>query len=86
MKVGLGLWILHLAYGISLPGEARNTCIDVNIVVRIINITERHVFIVFCYTLYLTLYALMDSSFWFDTINLGWSIVYIEGTQVITSK
>ena len=20
----------------------------------------------------------MDSSFWFDTINLGWSIVYIE--------
>ena len=28
----------------------------------------------------LTLYVLMDSSFWFDTINLGWSIVYtIQG-------
>ena len=24
----------------------------------------------------------MDSSFWFDTINLGWSIVYVEGQQV----
>ena len=33
----------------------------------------------------LTLYALMDSSFWFDAINLGWSIVYIEGSQVITT-
>ena len=27
----------------------------------------------------------MDSSFWFDTINLGWSIVYIEGPNVIIS-
>ena len=26
----------------------------------------------------ITLYALMDSSFWFVTINLGWSIVYIS--------
>ena len=34
----------------------------------------------------LTLYALMDSSFWFDTINLGWSIVYIKGSQVKISK
>ena len=25
----------------------------------------------------------MDSSFWFDTVNLGWSIVNIEGSQVI---
>ena len=29
------------------------------------------------YMLCLTLSILMDSSFWFDTINLGWSIVYI---------
>ena len=28
----------------------------------------------------------MDSSFWFDTINLGWSIVYIEWSHVIISK
>ena len=28
----------------------------------------------------------MDSSFWFDAINLGWSIVYIEGAQVIIKK
>ena len=34
----------------------------------------------------LTLYALMDSSFWFDTINLGWPIVYNEGSYVIISK
>ena len=27
----------------------------------------------------LTLYALMDSSFWLKTINLGRSIVYIKG-------
>ena len=33
----------------------------------------------------LTLSALMDSSFWFDTINLGWSIVYIKGLHVIIS-
>ena len=26
----------------------------------------------------LTLYALLESSFWFDTINLEWSIVYAE--------
>ena len=29
---------------------------------------------------YLTLYALMDSSFWFDTIILGQAIVYMDGT------
>ena len=34
----------------------------------------------------LTLHALMDSSLWFDTINYGWSIVYIEGSQVILSN
>ena len=26
----------------------------------------------------LTLYAQMDSSFWFDAINMGWFIVYNE--------
>ena len=26
-----------------------------------------------------SLYALMDSSFWYDTINLGGSIVYVQG-------
>ena len=25
----------------------------------------------------------MEASFWFDTVNMGWSIVYIEGSQVI---
>ena len=25
-------------------------------------------------------------SFWFETINLGWSIVYIEGSRVIISE
>ena len=34
---------------------------------------------------FLTLYALMDSSFWFDATNLGWSIVYTERSQVIIS-
>ena len=24
----------------------------------------------------------MDSTFWFDAINLGWFIVYTEGSQV----
>ena len=33
-----------------------------------------------------TLYALMNSSFWIETINLGRSIVYINGSQVIISK
>ena len=28
----------------------------------------------------------MDSSFWLDTINLVWSIVYIKEPQVIISK
>ena len=37
------------------------------------------------YCEFLTLYALMDSSFWFDAINLGWSIVYTERSQVIIS-
>ena len=35
---------------------------------------------------FLTLYVLIHSSFWFDTINLGWSIVYIVGSQVINRK
>ena len=34
----------------------------------------------------LAVYSLMDSSFWFNTINLGWSIVYIEGAQVVFFK
>ena len=34
----------------------------------------------------LTLYALIDSSFWFEIISLGESIVYIKGLQVIISK
>ena len=29
----------------------------------------------------LTICARMESSFWFDTINLGWSIVFIEGSE-----
>ena len=36
-------------------------------------------------SLELTLYQQMDSSFWFNTINLEWSTVYIEGTQVMIS-
>ena len=32
----------------------------------------------------LTLYVPIDSIFWFDTHALGWSIVYLEGSQVIT--
>ena len=28
----------------------------------------------------------MDSSFWFDMINLGWSRVYIKRSRVIISK
>ena len=38
------------------------------------------------YAVYLNLYALMNSSILVDTINLGWSIVYIEGLQFIISK
>ena len=34
----------------------------------------------------LTLCGLRDSSFWSGTINLGWSIAYILGPQVIISK
>ena len=34
----------------------------------------------------ITLYVLMDSTFWFDTIILGWYILYIEGSQIIISK
>ena len=33
----------------------------------------------------LNLYALMDSSFWFDAIHLRRAIVYTEGLQVVTS-
>ena len=29
---------------------------------------------------------LMDSSFWFHAINLGWSNIYIEGSQVIANS
>ena len=31
-------------------------------------------------------YALIDSSFWIDAINLGGSIEYIEGSQTILPK
>ena len=34
----------------------------------------------------LALYAPMGSSFWFETISLGLSIVYIEESQVIISN
>ena len=34
----------------------------------------------------LILYILMDSSFLVDIINLGWSIVYIEGRHVINAN
>ena len=27
--------------------------------------------------------SLTNSLFWFETVNLGWSTVYIEGAQVI---
>ena len=33
-----------------------------------------------------TLFRLMDFSIKFDTVKSGWSIVYIEGSQVIISK
>ena len=36
---------------------------------------------IFC-VFFLTLYVLMDSSFWFDTINLGWSFVYAKGHKL----
>ena len=35
--------------------------------------------------LHLTLYALIDSSVWFYTINLGWSTVF-NGSQAIILK
>ena len=38
------------------------------------------------YHLDLTHYVLMDSSSQFDNIDLEWSIVYVQGSQVITSK
>ena len=34
----------------------------------------------------LTLYGLMEFSFWFETMNLEWSIIYIERSQVIISN
>ena len=34
----------------------------------------------------LTLYAPLDSSFSFETVNLGWSILYIKGSLLIISK
>ena len=33
-----------------------------------------------------TINALMDSSYCFDTINLGWSIVYNKGSQVVSNQ
>ena len=39
------------------------------------------VFITYILSNYLTLYALMDSFFWFITINLGCFIVYIRGKR-----
>ena len=33
-----------------------------------------------------TLYALMDSSFWFDSMNLGWFTVYFEGHMLKLCK
>ena len=38
------------------------------------------------YNYNLTLSLLMDSSFWLDTINLGYSIVNIQERQVIIFK
>ena len=34
----------------------------------------------------LTHCILMSSSYWFDTTDLGWSIVYIQGCPVIIFK
>ena len=34
----------------------------------------------------LTIYVLMDHSFWFESTNLGVSVVYMEETQVITTN
>ena len=34
----------------------------------------------------ISLYVIMDSSFWFDAMSLGWSIIYIEGSQGMISK
>ena len=31
----------------------------------------------------LTIYALIDSFFWFDTSKLGWYIIHIKGSKVI---
>ena len=28
----------------------------------------------------------METSLWFDTLNLEWSIVYMEGSHIINSK
>ena len=36
-----------------------------------------------CLCVHLTLCILMDSSFWLDTIYLGYSFVHIQGCQVI---
>ena len=36
--------------------------------------------------MFLTLYAQMDFSIWYDTINIGYSIVYKEGSQVMIFK
>ena len=47
---------------------------------------EIFVLITYAQTPSLALYVLMDSSFWFDTINSGWFIVYIERSQVINKN
>ena len=54
---------------------------NVNIIKRL---TLKYMADSICFSL--TLYAQMASSYWFDTINLGWCIVLIEGSLVIFSK
>ena len=34
------------------------------------------------FTTFLTLDAQMDSSFWFDTVNFKWSVVYMKGQRL----
>ena len=37
-------------------------------------------------TMFNPIYALLDSSFWFDMINLEWSTVNMESSIVIITK
>ena len=34
------------------------------------------------YSIYLTLYGIMDPSFWFNMISMGQSLVYFKGSHV----